>query len=221
MKGVNFMAFIYKITNLINNKCYIGKTERTINERWHEHLKNRKKLNLPLYKALNKYGIENFTIEILEECPSQILDVQEIYWISKYNSCINGYNCTQGGEGGLLYISEKELNEIISRYSQGERLDYLCKEFHHDYYPIKRALEEKGIIINTYAGPAKLSKKIYAINPLTLKVENEYESISAAARAICQPGRNPRAIANHISKYKDSATISHGFLWKTTYKESE
>jgi hypothetical protein len=61
----------------------------------------------------------------------------------------------------------------------------------------------------------KLSKKIYAINPLTLKVEKEFESISAAARAICEPGRSFRAIANHISKYKDTATISHGFLWKT------
>lgn len=52
------MAFIYKITNLINNKCYIGKTERTILSRWKEHLQKRKTLDLPLYRALNKYGIE-------------------------------------------------------------------------------------------------------------------------------------------------------------------
>lgn len=64
------MAFIYKITNLINNKCYIGKTERTINERWKEHLKKSKSLDLPLYRALNKYGIDNFQIEQIEECSS-------------------------------------------------------------------------------------------------------------------------------------------------------
>ena len=57
------MAFIYKITNLINNKCYIGKTERTIQERWREHLRHRNSLDLPLSRALNKYGVENFQIE--------------------------------------------------------------------------------------------------------------------------------------------------------------
>lgn len=64
------MAFIYKITNLINNKCYIGKTERTIEKRWKEHLRKRNSLDLPLYRALNKYGINNFQIEQLEECSS-------------------------------------------------------------------------------------------------------------------------------------------------------
>lgn len=209
------MAFIYKITNLVNNKCYIGKTERTITERWAEHLKHRKNLDLPLYRALNKYGTDKFSIESIEECDSATIDERETFWITYYNSCENGYNCTLGGEGGLLYLPEYELQEIITRYRAGERIDYLCKEYHHDYYPIKRMLEERGIVINTAAGPAKLSKKIYAINPITLQIEHEYESISAAARDICEIGKNPRAIINHICKYKNSATVSHGYLWKT------
>lgn len=209
------MAFIYKITNLINNKCYIGKTERTILSRWKEHLQKRKTLDLPLYRALNKYGIEQFTIECLEECNSDILDERETYWILYYDSCKNGYNCTLGGEGGLLYLPEEELENIINRYNNGERLDVLCKEFHHDYYPIKTILEKRGIKINTNAGPAKVSKKIYAINPITLQIENIYDSISAAGRAICTEGKNPHAISNHISRYKNTSTISHGFLWKT------
>ena len=64
-----------------------------------------------------------------------------------------------------------------------------------------------------------MSKKIYAINPLTLKVEKEFNSIAEASKAICKPGHNPRAIANHISKYKDTTSISHGYLWKTQIKE--
>lgn len=210
------MAFIYKITNLVNNKCYIGKTERTIKKRWKEHLKNCKNLDLPLYRALNKYGIDKFQIEQLEECASEKVDDRETYWITYYNSCEQGYNCTLGGEGGLLYLPEEEIQNIITRYINGERLDKLCQEYHHDYYPIRTALEQRGITINTTAGPMKLAKKIYAINPLTLEIEQEFESISAAARAICEPGHNPRAVGNHISKYKDTATISHGFLWKTS-----
>lgn len=165
------MAYIYKITNLINNKCYIGKTERTIKERWKDHLRNRNSIDLPLYRALNKYGIENFKVEQLEECSSQEVDTRETYWIVYYDSCGKGYNCTLGGEGGLLYLPEDELKTIIERYNNGERIDHLCKEFHHDYYSIKNIFKEKGININTNAGPAKLSKKIYAINPITLKLE--------------------------------------------------
>lgn len=213
------MAYIYKITNLINNKCYIGKTERTIKERWKEHIKNKNKLNLPLYRAFNKYGIEHFSIEQIEECDQSHLDLRETYWIKYYDSCTNGYNCTLGGEGGLLYIPDEEIQNIKSRYQQGERLDNLCKEYHHDYLVIREILIKLGISINTNAGPQKLSKKIMAINPISLQVEKTYDSISAASRDICPEGHNPRAIANHISKYKDTATISHGYLWKTILKE--
>ena len=213
------MAFIYKITNLVNNKCYIGKTERSIKQRWKEHLKKHKKLDLPLYRALNKYGIEKFQIEQLEKCSSEEVDDRETYWITYYNSCKQGYNCTLGGEGGLLYLPEEQIQNIITRYNNGECLSSLCQEYHHDYYIVRATLKERGIMVNTNAGPAKLSKKIYAINPLTLKIEKEFESISAAARAICEPGRNPKAIVNHISKYKDTATVSHGFLWKTNISE--
>lgn len=213
------MAYIYKITNLINNKCYIGKTERTIKERWKEHIKNKNKLNLPLYRAFNKYGIEHFSIEQIEECDQNHLDLRETYWIKYYDSCANGYNCTLGGEGGLLYIPDEEIQNIKSRYQQGERLDSLCKEYHHDYLVVRQILIEQGISINTNAGPQKLSKKIMAINPISLQVEKTYDSISAASRDICPEGHSPRAIANHISKYKDTATISHGYLWKTILKE--
>lgn len=209
------MGYIYKITNTINNKCYIGKTERTIQARWADHKKSMKKLiHLPLYAALNKYGIDNFTIEELEQCENSVIDEREIYWIKFYNSYGEGYNCTGGGEGGIKYY-EEHIDEIIERYLNGERLDLLCKEFHYDYASFRPKLIERGITINTNAGPDKLSKQIYAIDPTTQQIVAQYPSISAAARAICEEGKNPRAIGNHIGKYKNTKTISHGFLWKT------
>jgi group I intron endonuclease len=56
------MGFIYKITNNINQKSYIGKTERNISVRYKEHIRHKNYLDLPLYRAFNKYGIENFSI---------------------------------------------------------------------------------------------------------------------------------------------------------------
>lgn len=213
------MGYIYKITNNINGKCYVGQTTRTIQTRWAEHIRISKSgtLDLPLYRALSKYGIDNFSIEEVEECDNSILDQQEIYWIDFFNAYTKGYNCNIGGTGGSSPKTYQEcIDDIIERYLNGERLDLLCKEYHCDYLSIKPKIENKGIVINTHAGPGKLSKKIYAVNPLTLNVVAEYESISAAARALCKKGRNPKAIANHISKQKDTQHISHGFLWRTT-----
>lgn len=217
------MGYIYKITNLNNNKIYIGKTERTIAIRWREHKKNIKNLqHLPLYKALKKYGVENFKIEEIETCNNLLLDEREIYWINYYKSNRKGigYNCTGGGEGGIQTYDDT-IDLIIERYNNGERLDLLCKEFHHDYETIRPKLVEKGLIINTNAGPQKLSKVIYALNPNDKTIENRYDSISAAGRALCAEGKNPRAIANHIGKYKNTDTVSHGYLWRTETNELE
>lgn len=160
MKGADLMAFIYKITNTINNKQYIGKTERNISVRWKEHIRHIEMYpNIPLYKAMKKYGIQAFIIEQVEECDNAIINEREKYWIAFFNTYQNGYNCTMGGEGSLIEYDENELQNIISRYLDGERLDQLCKEYHHKYDAIKARLIERGITINTHAGPMKLAKK--------------------------------------------------------------
>lgn len=210
------MGYIYKITNKINNKCYIGKTERTVEIRWKEHLKNinQYKDHLPLYKALYSYGKENFIVEELEECDTNIIDDREIYWIAYFNSYGKlGYNCTGGGEGGIK--AYEHIDEIIKRYENGERLDLLCKEFHYDYASIRPKLIEMGLNIDTYAGPKKLSKSIQMIDPQTNVIIKTYPSISAAARDICPEGHNYKAIINHICKQKNTNNICHGYIWKT------
>ena len=123
------MGFIYKITNNINNKSYIGKTERSIEIRYKEHLRHKDYLDLPLYRAFNKYGVENFSVSQIEECDNKDLDNREIYWINYYKTYLDGYNCTAGGEGGIKTY-EEDIEEIIVRYQAGERLDLLCKEYH-------------------------------------------------------------------------------------------
>ena len=96
------MSYIYKIINIKNNHLYIGKTDRTIEERWKEHLKDCKRAdfgNRPLYRAINKYGKEAFIIEEIEECSAEIAGQRERYWIEYYGSFKNGYNATVGGDG--------------------------------------------------------------------------------------------------------------------------
>ena len=97
------MGYIYKITNNVNGKIYIGQTSKTVQERFNAHISKAKAhVNRYLYDAMNHYGIENFSAEEIEQCPKEMLDEREIYWISFYKSDNkeNGYNMTSGGGGG-------------------------------------------------------------------------------------------------------------------------
>ena len=88
-------GIIYLITNLLNDKKYVGQTTRTLEERFAEHAK----ADSLLGKAIQKAGVENFTIEVIEQCETQEeLDKRETFWIANMD-CKHpkGYNCTSGG----------------------------------------------------------------------------------------------------------------------------
>ena len=79
---------VYMHINMVNNKVYIGQTTLTLEERFKKHIyesKGRTK-HRPLYIAFNKYGIENFYIELIEDCVMELADEREQFWIKKYNS---------------------------------------------------------------------------------------------------------------------------------------
>lgn len=90
---------IYKITNIINNKCYVGQSVN-VYSRWCEHCKCGCGMDTPknnkLYAAMLQDGLENFTFELLEECPREELNKKEAFYIDLYESNDYGYNSTQG-----------------------------------------------------------------------------------------------------------------------------
>lgn len=114
---------IYKITNQINRKCYIGQS-KNISRRWREHKKvilkpESASYNYPLYRAFRKYGLENFSFEVLEECSVQELNEKEINYISKYNSNDSsfGYNQSPGGhqkDPNAKRLNEEQIEEIYN-----------------------------------------------------------------------------------------------------------
>lgn len=100
------MIGIYKITNKINNKCYIGQSI-DINKRWNAHINQFNNVDVydyPLYRAFRKYGIENFSFEVIETCPRDKLNEREKYWIQYYDSCCNGYNQSLGGDSAPHFV---------------------------------------------------------------------------------------------------------------------
>lgn len=118
-------GYIYKITNLINNKIYIGQVyNKSIYDRFNRHCDGASKTSRSyLCRAIHKYGKDNFKIECIEECYSvSELNEREKYWIKYYNSTNGniGYNLTLGGEGGNTYLckSEKEMDIIKAKISK-------------------------------------------------------------------------------------------------------
>lgn len=104
------MIGIYKITNTIDNRCYIGKSidlKRRI--RKHKaYLKSESHHNIHLQRAYNKYGLENFRFEIIEKCDEDNLDYLEMFYIQKYDAFEYGYNMNLGGENGRGYKHSQE-----------------------------------------------------------------------------------------------------------------
>lgn len=133
-----YTGYIYKITNLINDKVYIGQTTTTINNRWSQH-KTHKDKRSHLRSALDKYGIENFKIEEVshytrdtKEKLIRILNKKEIYYIAKYNSTdpALGYNISIGGNSNIgtclaIPVDVYNLNgELIGSYESATDAAY-------------------------------------------------------------------------------------------------
>ena len=117
---------IYIIKNKTNNKVYIGQSVN-IKARWYAHIQSAKNPldqshHTKIHQAMFKIGIENFYIEILEECEYDKLSEREIYWINYYDSYNKGYNMTLGGESnkgetnGRSLLTEEMVKEIRLAY---------------------------------------------------------------------------------------------------------
>lgn len=200
------MAYIYKITNILNQKSYIGKTEKSEPLlRWKEHLRDsikEYKNKRPLYDALKKYGKENFTFEVLEETSQPI--EREIYYISLYNTYREGYNATIGGDG-RPYVTNQ--NEIIEYYLEHKPfIKDMCEHFQRDIKTITKILKDNNIDYNVKARHTKaIIQKDKDGNIL-----NTFNSAREAALSIGNIKLN-----SHINQCCNGKRKSiAGFLWE-------
>lgn len=91
-------ACIYRITNSVNGKCYVGQTIQGLERRWCNHCSSAQRdSSYHIHNAIRKYGPDAFTVEVLEETTADQLNDRERYWIAELRPA---YNMTDGGEGG-------------------------------------------------------------------------------------------------------------------------
>lgn len=213
------MAYIYKITNLINGKEYIGKTELTIKERFRCHIKDsqtKKCEKRPLYSAFNKYGIENFKIELIEECPVEKLSEREQYWISFYDTYHNGYNATLGGDG-KAYI---DYDNVLKLYNSGLTLTEIANKINHDSEWISKILQSKGITQEEIIkrGQDSQKKQIACYNKKTNEYIKTFNSVTEGSQWVKDNNYSTdtvKGIISHVCQCANGIRKSaYGFIWK-------
>lgn len=204
------MPYIYKITNKINDKIYIGKTLKTIEERWKEHcrdFKRERNEKRPLYNAMLKYGIENFEISILEEVSSEEINDKETYWIEKLGSFKYGYNATKGGDG--KHYADYDL--IFKLFEQGKSNKEIIEITNYDNHTISKALEIKGVKKQERIsrGRKDIWHSVAMLNKNTEEIVKVFSSIGEAYKFL------NKQHSGHIADVcNGKRKTAYGYKWK-------
>lgn len=207
------MAYIYQITNDINGKIYIGKTERTIQKRWAEHkidyLKPEEEIR-PLYRAMRKYGIEHFHIELIEETDQP--EEREIYWIEQKRSFKNGYNATMGGDG-RRYI---DYDLVIATYNNVQNVNQTAALMNISDKTVSKILHSNNIeVIDANQVMQNKTGKIVNQYDLQNQFIQSFPSLRAAAQSLNKITAKSDGASTHIGDVcKGKRKTAYGFIWK-------
>lgn len=217
------MGYIYKITNKINNKVYIGKTSKTVQTRWNQHIHDAEKITnekRPLYEAFKKYGICNFTVEVIEECSDDMLIQKEIDYIAQYHSYIGdpqccGYNATPGGDGKPYQFSEIEIESMLDLYHQGKTVLEIANIANHDSHTVAKELHKHNCSLK----PGR-QRPVYQLDIHTNEIIGWYESCSDAAIK-CFNNRRHNGHINDVVNGKRKSAYGYKWCYVDEYLESE
>ena len=208
------MAYIYQITNDINGKIYIGKTEFSIEKRFKEHCqdafrdRNEKR---PLYAAMRKYGIEHFHIELIEETDNP--EEREVFWIENKRSFKNGYNATKGGDG-TRYL---DYDLIIATYQELKSEKETAKKLKVDIGSVRIALKEHGekIYTSQEVSREKYGTVIKQLDKNTDELIQVFATAKDAARHIRSDTSSIGGVTSHITDVcKGKRKTAYGYKWQ-------
>lgn len=208
--------YVYKILNEITGDFYIGKTARTLQQRFKQHQYDAKRgSETIIHRAMRKYGFENFSIQVLEQVEDD-LDSKECLWIERLDPL---YNMTSGGEGGDTSKSPKykEYMKMRSELISGENNPFYGKRHTEE---TKRMISEKkkGTKVSE-----ETKEKLRAANT-GKKMSPESIAKSAAAKAKTYYLTDPEGnsiVVNNLSEFCRENGLDQGnmnAMYKGKYK---
>jgi group I intron endonuclease len=200
-------AIIYKITNQLTNKSYIGWTSQSFDARWHQHKKLAQKNqdNRPFYNAIRKYGIDCWTQEILEEVNDKNLAKQkEIEYIKLFESYDKGYNATRGGDGNNDIKMSAESNLARSLALKGKPKNYVRAAGK------KQSAESRKKISDAHKGMKKpwvkwtqeqIVKRAMTRRALTEQQYNQIHELRKTGLRICDIAKQVNTSSDLVKKW--------------------
>ena len=214
---------IYKITNDINSKVYIGQTIQDVKNRFHNHCsKDDHNENMAIKRAIRKYGKEHFKIEIIEDnILKKNLDEREIYWIAYYksNNSKFGYNLTKGGNSTIKenIFDEEQQIQFCNDYFQGMTIKDLSEKYNVTKKTVYRYLELNNLPLHIQND--KILKNRVNTEEFVLYIKSNYPNI----KDVCEKFNICRcSVYNLIRKLKDE-NLKEGYnihdltlIFKTT-----
>lgn len=226
------MGIIYQIYNNINDKVYIGQTMYPLNKRWGDHLSRARGTEscTRLYNAMRKYGLEQFHIKIIEECPNEKLNEREIFWISFYDSMNpkKGYNMTPGGQyvknpvKKSVYQIDLNTHEIIKEFESAREIE---RQLGIPNQYISLCCNGKQLSCNgyiwqfknephPYEGKNKRNRKGNQI--ICLDTKEIFDNINVLIDTKLQkenPNTSRKTLQNHIYRSIQKGIRAYGYYW--------
>jgi len=203
-------SIIYKITNLVNGKIYIGQTSKSLNSRWDTHKAKytNLKVKIILYNSMRKHGINKFVIEELERTSSDKVCERERYYIQLYDSFYKsgkGYNMTKGGENADTINNHPNIHIIKEKMS----LSKLGSK--NNRFGIKHTEETKLKMSDNHAD-FKKSNHPQAISFLITSPEGVDYKIKGTFKSFCKQHK----LSHHVMR----ENINKGVINNITHKRS-
>jgi group I intron endonuclease len=214
------MGYIYKITNKVDQKVYIGQTSRDLELRWKEHKKKGSNCKY-LKAAIENHGVENFKFELICISFDENLNDLEMFYIKKYNSLVPlGYNLRNGGNNGKLNEETKK------KISESLKLNK-TKPINKSFLGRKHTEETKKLISNQLIGKcmaentrqkmiaSRMNGRQICQYDLSGKLLNKFNSF----KEICEKLNFPKS--SILGCCLGNSKTSRGFVWKYEKNENE